>query len=224
MDHPLLSRRSHRAGPDVELTTGIRLPLARVHEACGRARRSFAMMIAARTSGHVYWIAPSWTPDQLNPEGMRRFVDPARFTHLGPTRPEDVLWCMEEILRSGTVPLVVADIPGLPGLTQVRRMHLAAERGLEEGMCQPLGLLLTPGQGGAQGVESRWRMEPRHDDTRELWRLERLRARTDPQRTWHITHGQQGFVPAPVPPWPVDTDHPQAAQDGYGAAQGIRRA
>lgn len=197
MDHPLLSRRPHRAGPVLPLLGDLTLPLARAHEGCGRARRSFAMMVAAATKGHIYWIAPAWMPDQLNPEGVRQFIDPARITHLSPNRPEDVLWCMEEILRSGAVPLVIADIPGLPGLTQVRRLHLAAETGLEEGLCQPLGLLLTPGQGGAPGVETRWQMDPAHRGDAHIWRLERLRARTAPQHHWQVEYGAKGFALAP---------------------------
>ena len=160
------------------------------------------MMIAAATKGHIYWIAPAWEAAHLNPEAALRFIDPGRVTHLRPTRPEDVLWCMEEILRSGAVPLVIADIPGMPGLTQVRRMHLAAERGLEEGLCQPLGLLLTPGTGGAQGVESRWRMDPAHGPDHEVWDLERLRARTAPQKRWQIAHRRRGFCEASAGPAP----------------------
>lgn len=193
MQHPLLSRRPHRAGPQLSLPFAEELALARVHEACGRARRSFALMIAAQTTGHIYWIAPPWCPDQLHSDGVRGFIDPARLTYLSPTRPEDVLWCMEEILRSGTVPFVVADLPGLPGLTAVRRLHLAAEAGLSEGICLPLGLLLTPETGGAQGVESRWHMDPAHEADVHLWRLQRLRARTAPQKTWHITYDGNRF-------------------------------
>lgn len=194
MKDALLMRRTDRGRPQLELAPGLRLTKARVHEACGRARRIFALWLAAQTSGPVFWIAPSWGSDRLNPEGICDLVSPARFTFIAPRRPEDVLWTMEEVLRSGAVPLAVADIGGLPGLTAVRRMHLAAQTGTREGFGAPLGLLLTPGAGGAQGIESRWRMEP---ETRG-WGLTRLRARTDPVKHWHLQRAARGFEPVPA--------------------------
>jgi len=162
------------------------LPLARVHEFCGHARRTLAMMLAARMTGPVFWIAPGWAPGRLNPDGMLRFVDPARFTFLTPRRPEDLLWCMEEVLRTGAVPLVVADLPAPPALTPVRRLHLAAETGAAEGTQRPLGLLLCPGTGGAQGVESRWHMAGAHRIDELGWTLTRQRARTEPPKAWRV--------------------------------------
>ena len=133
----------------LELWPGIHLTLARAHEVCGQFRHSFAMMVAQHTQGPVFWVAPEWSTDRLHAEGVTPFFSPGRLTFVSPKRAEDILWCVEEILRSSAVPLVVADLPGLPGLTPVRRLHLAAETGAREGGAAPLALLLTPGTGGA---------------------------------------------------------------------------
>ena len=183
----LLERAPWRDRPHLQLAPGLTLPRARLHEACGGARVIFALWLAAQTEGPVFWIAPSWTPHRLNPDGMTGFSSPARFTFISPLRPDDVLWSMEEVLRSGQAALVVADIPGPPGLTAVRRMHLAAETGAAEGKITPTGLLLTPGTGGAPGIETRWQMIPDHGPKRAQWRLSRLRARTAPVQSWQVS-------------------------------------
>jgi len=193
----------HRGGqspdrPALTLAEDIAVPFARLSEACGAARRSFAMWLARATKGPVIWITPSWQPDQLHAEGMRDFIDPARFLFIHPKRPEDILWSLEEILRSGAVPLVVGDLPGLPSLTAVRRLHLAAETGATEGNHTPIGLILTPGEGGAQGIETRWQMTPRHTGALRRWDLARLRARTRPPKSWTIAQDKPGGGPYPM--------------------------
>ncbi|EAQ01915.1 hypothetical protein OB2597_00820 [Pseudooceanicola batsensis HTCC2597] len=200
----LLSRRPHRAPPALSLGAGAALSLARLHEGCGGARRSFAMVVAARLaaegrSGPLWWIAPAWQADHLHAEGVAAFIGPERLVFVRPKRAEDVLWTLEEVLRSGTTALAVADLPGLPGLTAVRRLHLAAEAGGETGGQMPLGLILTPGPGGAQGVESRWRCESDHTPDAAGWRLERVRARMDPPRSWRMSWCEgQGAVLEPA--------------------------
>lgn len=193
MSTQLLSRRHHHPRPGLSLVGEISLRQSRLHECCGRARQLFALMLTAQTQGPVFWISPSWMPDQLNPDGMVGLVDPGRFIFVHPQRPEDILWTLEEILRSGVASLAVADIPGLPGLTPVRRLHLAAETGAAESGNKPLGLVLTPGTGGAQGVESRWQLDPAHTPEAETWRLQRLRARTDPVAAWALHRDHKGF-------------------------------
>ncbi|WP_164660953.1 ImuA family protein [Tropicibacter sp. Alg240-R139] len=184
--HLLKRHTNRRTGPALPLHPEVSLQLARVHEVCGPARRNFALWLASQTQGPVLWIAPSWEADRLNPDGMLDFADPARFIFVHPRRTEDLLWCMEESLRAGAVPLVIGDLPAAPALTPVRRMHLAAETGGTLGKA-PLGLLLTPGDGGAQGIESRWHMAPAHAGTRRRWQLERRRARALPPVTWIAT-------------------------------------
>ncbi len=195
----LLTRRPYRPRGDLPFLGELSLAAARAHEFCGSARRTLAMIVAGSLKGPVFWITPGWLPERLNPEGMVEFANPGRFTFLTPRRPEDLLWCMEETLRSGVVPLVVADLPAPPALTPVRRLHLAAETGATEGALAPLALLVVPGNGGAQGVESRWRIDGAHDAQGPGWRLSRLRARTAPVKSWHLTPQGNGLQLAPLP-------------------------
>lgn len=198
VSHPLLSRRPARAMPALPLLADapeLCLTQGRVHEACGPSRRTLALWAAAQTQGPVLWISLAWEKDRLASDGVHPLVDPARLLFVTPRRGEDLLWTVEEVLRSGAIALVVADMPDLPGLTQIRRMHLAAETGAQTGQHLPTGLLLTPGQGGAPGVETRWQMAPRHRKGQDFWQLERLRARTAPRKSWYIGRASQECAP-----------------------------
>ncbi len=210
----LLTRAPHHARPALPLLGAVTLARMRVHELCGRSRRTLAAWVAgaaqAAGPGPVIWVAPAWEKDAVFAPGLARFCAPERFLFIHPRRPEDVLWTLEETLRAGAAPLVVGDLPGLPGLTQVRRLHLAAEAGGDiggkSGAAPPLGLLLTPGpEGGAPGVESRWRLEPAHAPGAAGWRLSRLRARTAPRRDWLVRQGETGPELAPPPPGGQET-------------------
>lgn len=182
----LLTRTSNPGrSADQRLVGDVALTQGRAHEFCGAARRTLALRLAAGMAGPVFWIAPSWGTTRLNPDGFVGWLDPGRITFVSPHRADDLLWSMEEVLRSGAVPLVVADLPGPPALTPVRRLHLAAETGAAGGGMAPIAVLLTP-EGAAPGIESRWRLSPRHDRDREVWRLDRLRARTAPEASWHL--------------------------------------
>lgn len=183
--HPL-TRAPHHGPPAITPAPGLSLAKGRVHEACGPARLTFALWLAKCCTGPVLWISPPHHGLRLNPNGLADFADPARFLLARPANTIDILWTAEEALRSGAAPLVVAELDVLPALTPVRRLHLAAESAPQA----PLGLLLTPGTGGAQGIESRWHMAPRMND---LWTLERRRARMASPAAWDV----QGLPHAP---------------------------
>ncbi len=191
---PLLARQPHAGRAVVPVVGEMALTLGRVHELCGRARRTLALAVAGRGSGSgpVMWITPSWTQERLNGEGVTEWIDPGRLLLVQPDRAEDVLWSMEEALRAGVVPLVVAELQEPPALTPVRRLHLAAEAGCARGATAPLGLILTPGEGGAAGIESRWRLDPRHENEKAMtWLLARVRDRAAPPGTWTVRAKRQ---------------------------------
>jgi len=184
---------------------GLGLARGRVHEVCGPARWTLAAMLMAMGQGAVIWIAPGWQGERLNAPGLCVFADPGRVIFATGRRPEDLLWAAEEALRSGTVPLVLVDLPDPPALTPVRRLHLAAEAGAEaarnHGAPPPLGVLMTPGTGGAQGVESRWHLAPAPSrsllhEHQSAWTLARLRARMEPPARWTLTTGSGGTFTA----------------------------
>jgi protein ImuA len=180
-----------RAAPRLAMLGDMSLRLARVHEFCGPARRTLALHAAARMAGPVMWIRPGWAAERLNPEGMQPMgVEPGRVIFVDGRRGEDLLWSAEECLRAGAAPLVVCELAGKPGLTPVRRLHLAAQTGADKAAAwggePPLGLLLIQGQGGVPGVESRWYMTCTHSARGLGWRLERRRARDAPPMVWDV--------------------------------------
>ncbi|MEO0484273.1 MAG: hypothetical protein AAF092_00020 [Pseudomonadota bacterium] len=187
----LLTRERPREGEAPPFLGDLRLATSRVHELCGPARRSLALMIAAAMEGPIFWISPAWNVDRLNPDGFSHLVNPGRITFVEPERAPDLLWCCEEVLRTGAVPLMVGDLPAPPALTPVRRLHLAAETGAARGIA-PLGLILTPGDGGAAGVESRWSLAPAlPGDGAAHWTLTRMRARALPPKHWDVSRKKE---------------------------------
>ena len=198
----MLQTRHAPVASELTLAPGVALALARAHEAAGPARVVFALIAAARLAGPVLWLHPAWSVDRPLGDGLSALLDPARLVFARTRKPADSLWAAEEALRSGEVPLVVADLPAPPALTAVRRLHLAAESGALHAPEAPLALLLTPGAGGAQGVETRWLCTPAPGWARggnPRWRLSRARARMAPERSWEawLDDGQLRLSPIP---------------------------
>jgi protein ImuA len=143
----------------------------------------------------VIWITTLKTFETLNPDAMADHAEPGNVVFVQAARSADLLWAMEETLRSGCAPVVVGDLPAPPAMTPVRRLHLAAETGCGAGLCRPLGLLLTPEEGGAPGIETRWGLTPAYQSGLPRWTLSRLRARMAPPRDWVMQMGPSGMSP-----------------------------
>lgn len=190
------------------LAGDLSLRRGRVHEFCGPSRIMLAARIMARTEGPVVWIRPGWVAERLNAAGLAPLADPGRLILVQAGRDEGLLWAAEEALRSGAAPLVVAELLAPPALTPTRRLHLAAEAGAEaarrDGAPAPLGLILLPGKGGAQGIESRWHLAPAPSRSllwseEESFVLTRLRARLDPPASWSLRCDPSGARLEPRP-------------------------
>jgi protein ImuA len=145
----------------------------RVHEATGPGRLAFALALAGRLAGPVLWVQDARARDGLYAPGLAAFLDPARLVLARPTGALPVLQAAEEALRSGAVPLVVAELAEAPDLTASRRLQLAAGTGRGRGLC------LVPEEGlRTNAAETRWRCAPVPDlaggsawDSRQAWEI-----------------------------------------------------
>lgn len=157
-------------------TDPLHLATHRVHDAAGPGRRTFAVLQAARTAGLVIWIRPSHVAEHLMPWAL-----PARLANrlilLRADSETDVLWCMEETLRSTAPALVIAEPQKPLSLTAGRRLQLAAEAG------RTTGLLLIREDGGSNASETRWHCDTladpeAQDSTLQEWSLNKNKKGT----------------------------------------------
>ncbi len=134
------------------------LALSRVHEAQGPGAAVFALVMAAQASGPVIWIRPAHTPERLLPWGAGRLIAPSRLMTVEARGEADLLWAMEECLRSGAAGFVIAAPEKPLSLTAGRRLQLAAEAG------RTTGLMLIRENGGSNAAETRWHCAPLWDE------------------------------------------------------------
>ena len=192
------------------LTQVLALAPGRAHELCGPARR----VLAAWVMGHimdrgaaVLWLRLRHNPDRLYPQGVADWAAPEGMILAEAARVPDLLGCAEDGLRSGACALVVADLADPVAMTPLRRLHLAAEEGRAR---RPGGglraLVLTPGDGGTPGVETRWHMAPcpaqglsSAEPVGAAWQLSRLRARMSPPARWHVQADGRRLHLVPMP-------------------------
>ena len=136
----------------------------------------------------ILWCESAQAPfdvGRLYGPGLAAFgLDPARLILVSPACVVDLLWTMEETLRSGAFAAVIGEIDGRAAaltLTATRRLHLAAEAG-----GRPALLLTGHASNGTSAAATRWRIASKPNATstdearvgRLCWgvRLERCRT------------------------------------------------
>lgn len=125
----------------------------RVHEVEGRGRSGFALFQATRLAGPVFWIVLAHDRDRPMPVALPDGI--AERLHFIEAKDEtDLLWTVEEALRSRPVSLVIAAPEKPISLTAGRRLQLAAEAGGTTGL-----MLIQEGR-GSNAAETRWKCDP----------------------------------------------------------------
>jgi protein ImuA len=146
---------------------------------CGAAAAGFAAFLLGRLAGvdrGVLWA--SLGEGDLYPPGLAPFgLDPARVIQLSAPSPAELLWAMEEALRSPALAGVLGEVDRVD-LTASRRLQLAASAG------GSVGFLLLRADRPAAPVSSaalRWRVGALPGGA---WQVELLRQRAGRPGAW----------------------------------------
>jgi protein ImuA len=110
-------------------------------------------------------------------------------------KPAELLWAMEEALRSGAFAAVLGEGVA-PDLTATRRLRLAAEAGATT------ALLLLPyrAAGGVSAALTRWQVTAvpvEEESEASRWQIELSRCRGGTSGAWHVSVGQATGDAAP---------------------------
>lgn len=151
----------------------------RTHEVYGAGSYMFAFSLMAQRGGAGLWLRAGWDPHQVNPNGFSDFLNPAQLTICNVHSQIETLTLAEETLRSGAVSLVVMQLNKPLGLTEGRRLQLAARDG------KSTGLSIMPEGMGSNAAETRWHCMPvfdaepnAYDSTLQRWELKKNKSGT----------------------------------------------
>jgi protein ImuA len=157
---------------------------AAVHEIAGSAASGFAAMVLGRLKGPVLWCVDLYARSHLYGPGLAAFgIRSDQLIIVRCANRADMLWAMEEGLRTSALAGIVCEPVGAVDLTASRRLQLAAEIGGGVGLLLNRGSLKKAGQLAPNALASRWRVDnaPIVDETgacgRSRWRVELERCR-----------------------------------------------
>ncbi|WP_084204428.1 ImuA family protein [Leisingera daeponensis] len=157
----------------------------RTHEVCGAGVYVFAFALMAQRGGYALWVREEWDTRQINPIGFAGFTEPSDVTVCNTSGQTETLAVAEEALRSAAVSLVVMTLNKPVGLTEGRRLQLAAREG------KSTGLAIIPEGLGSNAAETRWRCTPvfdpgaaSHDSTLQKWEL--IKNKSGTCGAWYV--------------------------------------
>jgi protein ImuA len=144
--------------------------------------------------GMVLWCLPR--PDLYGPGLAAHGLDPGRIVLVQTPRDADILWAMEEGLRTPGIAAVVGEVGSFPAVAS-RRLQLAAER------LGSTAFVLRRWRNGGQAARertqpnaatTRWRVSalpslPSREEPgvgRPRWRVELLRCRGGEPASWEM--------------------------------------
>lgn len=149
-----------------------------MHEAEGAGRRVFALYQALHHPGPLFWVQRGHERGLPFLWGLPPGVGD-RLYLIHAAAEADLLWAVEETLRSPAVGLVVAEPQEPLSLTAGRRLQLAAEAG------RTTAIMLIRQGAGCNASETRWHCCPLPSPRGQVlheWRL--LRDKRGTPRSW----------------------------------------
>lgn len=162
----------------------------RTHEVCGPSAATFAFALGGALGGMVLWVREAWLADTSNPASFATFLDPKQLLIAQAPSHMDALAVAEEALRSGDVSLVVMELSQPIGLTEGRRLQLAAKAGRSTGLC------ILPEGMGSNAAQTRWLCAPvfdahslSEDSTLQCWKL--IKNKSGTLTSWTVEWNAQ---------------------------------
>ncbi len=166
------------------------LQLGCLHEISGTATDGFAAMLAAQFTAvqktSVLWCVNSKYARHLFAPGLAAIgVSTQRLTIAHCKTPRDMLWAMEEGLKSDATKLVIGEPTKALSLTESRRLQLTAKTS------SSIGLILGQRNLAHNASTTRWSVSAIPSFFIDapwgcVWRLELIRSRNGGKGTWDV--------------------------------------
>ena len=68
--------------PSINFVGHLHLSSGKIHEIYGNSRTTFALIVAQKMQGHIFWIRTETNPNLLTADGIMDFINPGRLTFI----------------------------------------------------------------------------------------------------------------------------------------------